>query len=414
VEEVLVLAGAGTNSEIATSDITRFLLDWRGAVEPGRNPDDLAAKPFFRWLADQIKDSFPRLADPYAPDVWSSKGEPNFEELLHVVERLTYLLAVHYYDMAYPRLPPYEKTFYELSAVGKCLKEKQRHSLFDILVFATNAILDYVAERSAIAPGPDSQALISRIIEYYLPHLYTLNYDTNLAVGGSVWWTGFEPLSGARLKIHKTGDTRQVFVPRSEPPAGVPIFAQLHGSVLFGWIEHEYRAPHWVIARYPTPPNPHRTPRRIGFEHWSDRTALPLMPMVTAFRKGEKILAEPYASYYHFLRLDAFRCSRWLILGYGGADPHINAVLSSAGDTWDDTLRVYVCNLGDAAAWEGDERHYRYDLRHKSLFMGKVGYPKEPVRGSVRDGVFYASDRLRIAIDGRYEAHFKDIADFFL
>lgn len=368
VEGVLVVAGAGTNPPLSTRLITDYLLNWRRIVEPGRKPDDPDARPFFAWLAEQLRDVFPKTDNPYDPPTWTSAGQANFEELLHVVERLTYLMHVHYYDMMKPKLPPYEQPFYEISAIGHQLKG---FGIYDVLVFASNAILDFVTEQAAALPGNDSRALMRAIDEHYTPHLYSLNYDSNLAVDTTEWWTGFGEMTDTMKKHTKPGDPRLMFRTEASTPQDEPVFAQLHGSTNFGWIENEWRAPHYVIARYPTPRVPHRTPRRIGFEQWGDRTALPVMPMITGFRKAEKILAEPFASYYHCLRTDAFRCNRWLVLGYAVGDPHVNAALESVVDYWGDRLRVWVCNRADPGPWTADDQAYRYDLRRTTAMLGR-------------------------------------------
>jgi hypothetical protein len=60
----------------------------------------------------------------------------------------------------------------------------------------------------------------------------------------------------------------------------------------------------------------------------------PLSPIITGLRKADAIQSEPYATYAHVFREEAFSCDRWLIVGYGGRDPHISDMLLQAREHW--------------------------------------------------------------------------------
>ena len=61
-----------------------------------------------------------------------------------------------------------------------------------------------------------------------------------------------------------------------------------------------------------------------------DGTKLLAGPMITGLRKADAILLEPFASYYSCLYNSLLKSRVWVIIGYGGVDPHINSCLSRA------------------------------------------------------------------------------------
>lgn len=52
--------------------------------------------------------------------------------------------------------------------------------------------------------------------------------------------------------------------------------------------------------------------------------------MVTGRNKLQSLVGLPYSSHMSMFRRQAFTSHRWLIVGYGGGDYHINAVLTQA------------------------------------------------------------------------------------
>jgi hypothetical protein len=241
--------------------------------------------------------------------------------------------------------------------------------------------------------------------------VFSVNYDSRAIDLSQNWWTGFRALDAAEAAARDAKAGIQVFEPQPEIPRDEHAFIQMHGSTHFGWIAH-YVAPRYAIARHATPLARHGTPRRDGFELWNDRTALPALCMVTGFRKGEKVLTEPYASYVSYFREEAFRTPTWLLMGYGGNDPHINAALRSAADYWGDELRVYVCNwISDEAL--GDDALFRTAVRQRVGFLGRTGHVWPPDRTSLTDGEIVCGSQIRLTVDGSLMSHLNRICSFF-
>jgi len=133
--------------------------------------------------------------------------------------------------------------------------------------------------------------------------------------------------------------------------------------------------------------------------------------MITGYRKGEKILVEPYAGYYHYFRNEAFRSPNWLILGYGGGDPHINSVLTSASDFWGNKLRAFVCNYADLPV---EASNLPTILASKCLYLGANAraYKNGPIRITSSGQVMLGSS-VRLSLDGNFESHYDEMLEFF-
>jgi hypothetical protein len=371
--------------------------------------DGDSKEPFFSWLLNVSKDVYPMdrgYGHGYYPEVVS----PNFEELIHTVERLSYLFCEHYYDSIYKRPPPFEAPFFRRSKLGRLLEQNKPMSFYDIVIRASNFILDTVSRIAAQNPRVEARDVIDRLADRSVVKLFSLNYDSRLIDRAGGWWTGFRALDAVEARARDTKVGVEVF----EPSEGIPIdrqaFVQVHGSTHFTWIAH-YKAPKYVIARRSEPLDRHGTPRRGGFELWNDRSALPVLSMVTGFRKGEKVLAEPYASYTNYLRQEAFRSPYWAILGYGGNDPNINSVLTTASDFWGDRLRAYIFSyMSDDTPREGQA--LVKELRRRVGFLGKNGLRWNLNDIAVDHAELTLNPQVRISTDGDYAGHIDSLCSF--
>jgi hypothetical protein len=389
------------------------LLDWTGLPEPEDRlvkKEEKRSTTFFQWLLNVSRSAYPEGTGEgygYRPAI----GEPHFEELIHIVERLSYLLCEQYYDSLYKRPPPYEVEFFELSPLGKFLRNGEPMSMYDIVIGASNYILDVVAEESARTPHVEAHDLLIELQKAARLLVFSLNYDTRVVDISYPWWTGFRTLDENEAGRRDSKAGIQVYDPQPSIPADVDAFVQMHGSIHFGWIAH-YIAPLYTIARYQQPLSKHSTPRRNGFELWNDRSAMPTLTMITGFRKGEKTLVEPYASYFHYLRDEAFKTPYWLILGYGGGDPNVNAVLRSAADYWGGRLKAYVCNHLSSQDC-GDGQSFREALKRRVGFMGLSGHRWMADQDQVENGQLSSGQCIRLSTDGLYVSHLQHIETFF-
>jgi len=86
-----------------------------------------------------------------------------------------------------------------------------------------------------------------------------------------------------------------------------------------------------VLARFPTRQAARATwDKRSSVRFAFDGTEIPRLPMISGFKKTDYILWEPFGTYWGAFRRAATLSPLWLIVGYGGGDPHVNACLQSA------------------------------------------------------------------------------------
>jgi hypothetical protein len=135
-----------------------------------------------------------------------------------------------------------------------------------------------------------------------------------------------------------------MFRPEVSIPQAQDLNIQLHGSVHFG-MEAGNLDGVTRLRRYDDIQEARRSwgistgPSRAQDDH-----ILPVVPMITGRRKADMMLLEPFGSYFHYFRQAAMTTPRWLIIGYGGGDFHVNAILATAAEKWGDDLRVVICN----------------------------------------------------------------------
>jgi hypothetical protein len=56
--------------------------------------------------------------------------------------------------------------------------------------------------------------------------------------------------------------------------------------------------------------------------------------MITGLRKADLTLGRPYGTYLHVFREHLLQTPRWLIIGYGFSDSHVNEALRQAVMNW--------------------------------------------------------------------------------
>jgi hypothetical protein len=123
----------------------------------------------------------------------------------------------------------------------------------------------------------------------------------------------------------------------------------------------------------------------------------------------------------------AMSTPRWLMLGYGGMDPHVNSVLRTAAEKWGDELRVVVCNqLPEAEAVpdpKGQSRRSYYLTPDRQETAGRVYDMLKPFPMDYRaffsgaftiDCFLYGGEgnrfgRVMLTVDGEYGRHFEAI-----
>ena len=389
---LVVLLGAGATAPIVpgVAAITDKLLGWKSfrAPRPGYG---MVEAPLVEVHADDRPGLFEFLRDGYR-DYWAERTL-NFEEMIHVLELL---------DSVYP-LPPHigaKDAFRPL--IGPWIEARGDVNLFSNFGFVAEAacklVLDTVADAcDEIASGARSRpALVGglqALSQEFDLRIFSLNYDDVPDLAGLNAETGYP---------HGTA----LFDPFRLVEMGEGHWhCQLHGSVLFG----DGDLVGGAVPRYATrtEAKEHRLGYGGGQQMQDGHQARPLA-MVTGLRKADKVLHEPFATYYGLLRHTLLTTDRWLIVGYGGGDPHINHGLRSAQEARGqrgDPLRVsiidYVPDAGPVEAYLGGPGHA---LMSRLLNWARVDFRDYLQAHALpklrRSRLNEISDRIRLSVDG--------------
>jgi len=172
---------------------------------------------------------------------------------------------------------------------------------------------------------PTIQQFWQRLVDEFEVSFVTLNYDTTIedAITAGLESQGFVPISGEQA--HRF-DSRAL--------ATRPRLMHLHGSVRFA--RREFGADvnrfayedGWedVYAYADTETAGRNSSSSADLRTQAGRHCV-VGPIITGLQKADKLLGEPYSSYYNcFARLVSTN-ARLLVVGYGFGDAHVNAIL---------------------------------------------------------------------------------------
>jgi hypothetical protein len=116
--------------------------------------------------------------------------------------------------------------------------------------------------------------------------------------------------------------------------------------------------------------------------------------MITGMRKTDQLMAEPYATYLASFRAALYATNRWLLMGYGGADTHVNQLLLTALDHHRRRTQPMVVVVNhDDSSFAGDEfwRKARQVLPWSCDLSPLLHLPREQFV-SLEDGISVSFD----------------------
>lgn len=308
---IAVLLGAGASIGVApsTHELTEHLRKWKRFREPGRGSTPAFGSLIETGPGDARRPLFEAIRDALA----SKRAHPeaiHFEELVHTAELLGSALPIP--AKRADRFRSYLEPFTDVNSAYAHWNIESGYST--AASEACYEILDVVQSAcSAVDPAKNASLALASLAQRWRLRVTSLNYDDLALRSGVDFYTGFEPDRG-------TGGR---YLPQHPWPRRRHTLAQVHGSVLFG-LDAELRR----FSSASSAANA-RTSRSSGPRH-QDGTTGSAAPMITGLRKADKVLEPPFADYYHVLRRDFFESRRWLIVGYGFGDEHVNAVLRQA------------------------------------------------------------------------------------
>lgn len=248
---------------------------------------------------------------------------PNFEHLIHALELLEPLARSDFH-----------KVVDEYRRVSSALLEVSRKCqiIFDpnllnfgryfVMKTIVGRILNQILFAGGRQPEKDLANLFEHLAKEFALSVFTLNYD-DLGDRAGTWFDGFiKPVDSNSFPTPQAFD-REAFIGRAQSDDWVLV--HLHGSIRFGY---STAAP-FGIVRY-TDPSIALNSLEIRV---SDKSAhgniVSGTPIISGLDKAAKLSQNPvpYGYYYQALTEALIRNPRLLIIGYGGADPHINAWL---------------------------------------------------------------------------------------
>jgi hypothetical protein len=195
----------------------------------------------------------------------------------------------------------------------------------------------------------------------------TLNYDTLIeqALNLGPDAQGFSRIDGEDLwqfDDRLTGRT--------------PTVVHLHGSIHLGYRRSaldpdplRWRYTHKDLFWYSDPAQAYSSWGSNDQENHTqaERTAIG-GPIITGLQKPDKLLVEPYSTYYCRFGRQLAEVPRLLVVGYGFDDPHVNQLLYGMRRRHGDALRIAVITKFDPVAMHGtygswaDERANENDM----------------------------------------------------
>lgn len=389
---LVVLLGAGATAPIVpgVGAITDKLIGWKSfrAPQPGVGTPEA---PLVEVPGDVRPGLFEFLRDGYS-DYWSTRTL-NFEEMIHILELL---------DSIYP-LPPRDGVKdASRPLIGPWIAARADVNLDSNFGFVAQAACKFVLDAFAdacdeIASGARSRpplvAGLAALAQEFDLRIFSLNYDDVPNLAGLDAETGYVP-----------GSTRFDPVRFVGMPEG-HWHCQLHGSVLFG----DGDLLGGALPRFDTRAGAreHRIPYGGG-QPMQDGHQARLQAMITGLRKADKVLYEPFATYYSLLRHALLTTERWLVVGYGGGDAHINQALRSArdargqrGDAVHAGIVDYVTEAGPVDADVGGPGHA---LMSRLLNWARDDFrdylEAHPLPRLNRDRLNEISARIRLTVDG--------------
>lgn len=333
---VLVLMGAGASYDLVPSvqDITDKILTW---VAPGTT----ITSPFFHSFMEKAS---------------QKKTLLNFEDLIDFLDTLAFWnwTGNNGFDF-YPTFWLMNRFFRRRSFRRGTMPHLQLngglliHQAYKVRVELLSHI--YGASDPLSMPEAPINTILAALNQEFQMTIASLNYDNILDFSNLPLDNGF------RIQL---SEEAHLFDPRFEFSGSEDVvFLPVHGSIHFV-------PPHSLGQRFITSPlqplwvpdidqaESLRQSSGAGYSSIKDWQINPVM--ITGRNKLANTVAYPYSAYMSLFRRHAFEDDLWFIVGYGGNDAHINAVMGQALYTRlgiHHPPKIIVCNYGQPTDLDG-------------------------------------------------------------
>lgn len=316
---LLLGAGASLPGMLTTAEVTTRLLQWDFFREPQPATTGLPATSQLLSLPSG-SDARAPLYEALRAIIATGLRDPsilNFEHLMHAIEQMASIFA----------LPAISKSDRYRFLPAPLLSVAPSHANWNIeganywaaASETAYAILSWFKERCdtvSTPHHPQAAGLSALAAEGNDLRIFSLNYDDLPFQTGLNFYTGF--------------GTTGHFEPAYPWPSLGHSLCQLHGSVLFGSAGSD-------IMSFPdrdAAAKARQTRHGSAAGIFQDGHHAAEAPLIAGLRKADKTLVRPFGTYMHVLREELLRTPRWLIVGYGFGDVHINQAMQQARNNW--------------------------------------------------------------------------------
>lgn len=359
---VLLGSGASIGYFPGTDDVTRALLEWSEFKEPPTAGERELALIKMMEEGATGKNYFQALLELAERHLQLPKSVLHFERLIHFALQLD------------GSIPADQRASDEVT-LNPCLRFRNDCQQFKrptINGIVASRACDFILNHFAdfITTNLEEQLRKCSLNSFFRTlsdknvslQIFSLNYDTQPLYSDLQFESGFVDVNEERFQVISPVSLY------SKRESG-HTFYQLHGSLLFGplpprepYLNGTDRYHH--IARYQDI-SAARASREMRSSHPTHQDGTPAGSryMITGLRKADDILHEPFASYYRNFFESLISTPFWVIVGYGGGDPHVNSYIGRAQRYWlERNQRLRIAWVGyagdeefagqDATMWE--------------------------------------------------------------
>ncbi|MBL7664994.1 MAG: hypothetical protein JNM93_07655 [Bacteriovoracaceae bacterium] len=353
---VTFLLGAGASAGLFpnVAQVTKLLLNWKGVLEP---PSDLSLEPISYMLGGSRKgEILNESLRPYFLSIYETCKDryDNPESFLHF-ERLINIAALLESTTTenFKAVDEYKKN---LSSFIEYKKENERFNRKFINGMAANAATKYILNHFTKLLDTDLEKrlkecslnnFLNDISSKKVLNIFSLNYDTQPLFSNIDFRTGFKTFCNESFEYFSSQEMERSYSDH--------MFCQLHGSILFSYPPANFRDLDeekfpGSFARYKNPHDCIATRTESGnSSELPDGGARISTLMITGLRKADDILDEPFASYFRAFYEKLISCNKWVIVGYGSSDVHVNKIIYRAFKYWKEkNIKVKVVWVGYA------------------------------------------------------------------
>ena len=247
------------------------------------------------------------------------KAWPNFEEMVYIILFLALLKKNDYYNQYVPFV-----TLDEFPEIHYFNIEKRNVSwniLEHLASHLIDKLLDYIREKCIdIASDSNNRKMqllkhfLNRLAEYYEIGIVTINYNNLFLQAKSDWFTGFDK-KGCFSPYNVLKRQKWNFV------------YHIHGSVHFDMKNDQFDM-HKVYWKNDLGKNFNQNSSGRSSNSTLEGLSFPTSNIIVGYGKNYQIQRLPFRIYYSVLDRLVLEADKFLIIGYGFGDYHINNSLN--------------------------------------------------------------------------------------